>query len=136
LQSNWKRLVLIDPASLDEQHYNVALSISPVVHVDQPRPLLLRGYEDGLLGRMSNVIDLRSHPKHQHATTSAAERAAAIADLVALASGVREVVQRTIELSGPSQHQIEKAAQHLVDAHHQLEAAANVLAEDGQWVPF
>jgi hypothetical protein len=88
------------------------------------------------MDRMSNVIDLRSHPKHQHAIVSASERVTAIADLVALAAGVREVVQRTIELSGPSQHQIEKAAQHLVDAHHQLEAAANVLADEGDWVPF
>jgi uncharacterized protein YdgA (DUF945 family) len=85
---------------------------------------------------MTNIVELRTHPKHQKATTSAAERAAVVADIVTLTAGVREVVEKAVELSGPSLEQLERTAQHLVDALHQLEAAAEVLTADGECVPF
>ncbi len=85
---------------------------------------------------MTNVVELHSHPKRREPTTPAAERAAAIADLVALSAGIREAVEKTVELAGPSRLQIEQTVQHLVDALHQIENAMNVLAEDGEWEPF
>ncbi len=85
---------------------------------------------------MTNVVEFRSHPRHQRAATSAVERAAVVADLVTLAAGVREVVEKTVELSSPSLEHLERTVQHLVDALHQLEAAADVLTEDGEWAPF
>ena len=66
----------------------------------------------------------------------AASRAAIVADLVSLSAGVREVVEKTVDLTGPSLHQLEYAVQHLVDALSALQAASNVLAENGDWVPF
>jgi hypothetical protein len=33
-------------------------------------------------------------------------------------------------------HQLERTVQHLVDALHQLEAAADVLTDGGEWTPF
>jgi len=85
---------------------------------------------------MTNIIELRTHAKHHKTTGSEADRAAVIADLVALSAGIREAVENTLELSGPSLLQLEQGVQHLVDALHQLEHAMNVLTDDGEWNPF
>jgi len=86
--------------------------------------------------RMTNVIELRTHPTRQQEPSPAGDRAAVVADLVALAGGIREVTEKAVELSDASLLQIERAAQHLVDALQMLEAAANVLTDDGEWTPF
>ncbi len=85
---------------------------------------------------MTNVIELRAHGDHQRAKISATDRAAVVADLVTLSASIRDIVERTVELSSPSPLHLEQATQHLVDAHHQLEAAASVLSDDGEWTPF
>jgi hypothetical protein len=85
---------------------------------------------------MANVVELRRHPKHPDAVAAIADRAAVVADLVALTAGIREVIAKTVDLSGPSPHRLKTSVQHLVDALHQLEAATNVLTDQGEWVPF
>jgi hypothetical protein len=65
-----------------------------------------------------------------------ADRAAVVADLVALTAGIREVIERTINLPGPSPHQHEMALQQLVNALQQLEAATNALTDSRAWMPF
>ena len=85
---------------------------------------------------MTNIIELRTHAKHQKTAASDAERAAVVADLAALSAGIREAVQNTLELTGPSLLQLEQGVQHLVDALHQLENAMNALTDDGEWEPF
>ena len=85
---------------------------------------------------MTNIIELRTRARHHKTAGSEAERAAVIADLVALSAGIREAVEKTVELSGPSLLQLEQGVQHLVDALHQLEHAMNALTDDGEWDPF
>ncbi len=85
---------------------------------------------------MTNIVEFRTYRKHQQEDAHAADRAAVVADLVALSAGIREAVEKTVELTGPSLHQLKRTVQHLVDALHQLENAANVLTEDGEWEPF
>ncbi len=85
---------------------------------------------------MTNVVEFSSHRQHQKAKNSAASRAAVVADLVTLTAGVRATVEKTVDLTGPSVLRLEYAVQHLVDALSALEAATNVLTEDGDWVPF
>jgi hypothetical protein len=85
---------------------------------------------------MTNIIELGAHAKHQKTAVSEAERAAVVADLVALSAGIREAVEKTLELSGPSLLQLERGVQHLVDALHQLENAMNALTDGGEWAPF
>ncbi len=85
---------------------------------------------------MTNVLEFSSYLQHQRADNSAAGRAGVVADLVALSAGVRETVEKMTELTGPTPQQLKDAVQHLVDALSSLEAATNVLTEDGDWVPF
>ena len=85
---------------------------------------------------MTNVVEFSGHRQHQKATNSAASRAAVVAELVTLAAGVREAVEKTVDLTDPSLQHLEYALQHLVDALSSLEAATTVLTEDGGWVPF
>jgi hypothetical protein len=85
---------------------------------------------------MTDIIELHSHSARQRATASAAERTAVVAELVTLAAGVREVVEKTFELSSSSLEHLERTVQHLVDALHQLEAAADALTGRGEWAPF
>jgi hypothetical protein len=85
---------------------------------------------------MTNIIELGANAKHQKTAVSEAERAAVVADLVALSAGIREAVEKTVELSGPSLLQLERGVQHLVDALHQLENAMNALTDGGEWAPF
>ncbi len=85
---------------------------------------------------MTNVVEFSSHLQHQRTRSSSASRAAVVADLVTLSAGVQETVERTLDLTNPSLPQLEYAVQHLVDAFRSLEAAVNVLTDDGDWVPF
>jgi hypothetical protein len=85
---------------------------------------------------MTIVIELRAHRDHQCAKISATDRATVVADLVTLSASIRDIVERTVELSSPSLLHLEQATQHLVHAHHQLEAAASSLTDDGEWTPF
>ena len=85
---------------------------------------------------MTNVVELNSHLKHPRTGNSAATRAAVVADLVTLSAGVQEVVGQTLDLSSLSLEQLEYVVQHLVDAVHSLEKAANVLTDDEDWEPF
>ncbi len=84
---------------------------------------------------MTNVVEFSSHLQHQRARNSAVSRAAVVADLVTLSAGVQEVAERALDLSSSSPEQLEYAVQHLVDAFRSLEAAANVLTDDDDWVP-
>ncbi|MBM6594710.1 hypothetical protein [Microvirga pudoricolor] len=86
---------------------------------------------------MSNVITLSSHRKRaQPSPPSVAERRAAIAsDLIHLIDQVRDVTERAASLSGPSV-EIERSAQHLLDAITALERGVDALTDDGEWVPF
>ncbi len=85
---------------------------------------------------MTNIVDLRTHRELQRGRTCVEGRVAVVADLVALSSGIKEVVEKTVELDGPSPLHLEQAVQHLVDALHHLENAMGVLTEDGEWEPF
>jgi hypothetical protein len=85
---------------------------------------------------MTNVIQLHAHRENQPVTRSVADRTAIVADLVTLAAAIRDAIERTVGLSGPSTLQLEHAAQHLVDALQQIEAASKVLTSDGDWAPF
>ncbi len=85
---------------------------------------------------MTNVVELNAHRQHQRTRNSAATRAAVVADLVTLSAGVQEVVGQTLDLTSPSLEQLEHVVQHLVDAVHSLEKAANVLTDEGDWEPF
>ena len=85
---------------------------------------------------MENVIQLRARRENRLPTISASDRAAVVADLVTLSAGIRDLVERTVELSRLSRLHLEQATQHLVDAHHQLEAAASSLTDDGEWTPL
>ncbi len=62
---------------------------------------------------MTNVVELSSRLQHQKAKNSAVERAAVVADLVALTEGVRETVEKAVDLTGSSMFQLEHAVQHL-----------------------
>jgi hypothetical protein len=85
---------------------------------------------------MTNVVEFSSDLRHQRPKNSAASRAAVVEDLVALSTGVREAVEKTVDLTSPSLQQFEYAVQHLVDALGSLEAASAILTQDGDWVPF
>jgi hypothetical protein len=85
---------------------------------------------------MTNVVELNAYLPHQRTRNSAFSRAAVIADLVTLSAGVQEVVGKTLDLTSLSLEQLEYVVQHLVDAVHSLEKAANVLTDDEDWEPF
>ncbi len=85
---------------------------------------------------MTNVVELNAHLQHQRTRNSAANRAAVVADLATLSAGVQEVVGQTLDLTSLSPDQLEYVVQHLVDAVHSLEKAANVLTDEGDWQPF
>jgi len=86
---------------------------------------------------MSNVIPLSSHRKRQPPPEpSLAERRAALAsDLIHLIDQVRGMTERAASLSGPSL-EVERSAQHLLDATTALERSVDALTDDGEWVPF
>ena len=85
---------------------------------------------------MTNVVEFSSRLQHQRARSAANRRAAVVADLVTLSAGIQETVEKTLDLADPSLQQLEHAVQHMVDAFRSLEAAAKVLTDDGDRVPF
>jgi hypothetical protein len=85
---------------------------------------------------MTKVVEFSSHLQDLKAKNSVASGAGVVTDLVALSAGVREAVEKMAELTGLTPQQLKDAVQHLVDALSSLEAASNVLTEDGDWVPF
>jgi hypothetical protein len=58
---------------------------------------------------MTIVIELRAHRDHQCAKISATDRATVVADLVTLSASIRDIVERTVELSSPSLLHLEQA---------------------------
>ncbi len=85
---------------------------------------------------MTNIVDFRTHRELQRGRSPDEGRVAVVGDLVALSSGVKEAVEKTLELRDLSVLHTEQTVQHLVDALHHLEDAMNVLTEDGEWEPF
>ena len=92
--------------------------------------------EHALLVRMTNVVQLRAHLASAPATVSAADRAAVVANLLTLSAGIREVAAEAAGLPHLAPVQLERAIQHLLDALHHLEEAADVLTDGGAWTPF
>src|SRR5215211_862573 len=43
---------------------------------------------------MTNIIELRTHARHHKTAGSEAERAAVVADLVALSAGIKEAIEK------------------------------------------
>lgn len=89
-----------------------------------------------LLVRMTNVVELRAHLRSFPAASSAADRAAVVANLLTLSAGIREVAAEAAGLPHLAPVQLERAIQHLLDALHHLEEAADVLTDGGAWTPF
>jgi hypothetical protein len=85
---------------------------------------------------MTNVVSLDCHKaRRDDSALSGRDRAALAAGLVDLIERVRAATDRAAVLSGPPL-QIEQTAQYLLDALSALEAAADALTDDGEWVPF
>jgi hypothetical protein len=86
---------------------------------------------------MTNVIPLSSRLRRNRpeAPSVAEQRAALASDLIQLIEKVTDVTHRAATLSGPSL-EVERSAQHLLDAITALERGVDVLTDDGEWVPF
>lgn len=86
---------------------------------------------------MTNVIPLSPRLKRNRADAAAMaeQRAALASDLIHLIEQVTEVTQRAASLAGPP-IEVERAAQHLLDAVTALERGVDVLTDAGEWVPF
>lgn len=85
---------------------------------------------------MTNVIPFTARRMQEQPAVSPddEERAALAAALVDLIAQVRDVAGQTTALGAPAL-QMERTAQHLLDAVSALECAIEALAEDGEQVP-
>ena len=86
---------------------------------------------------MTNVIPWRPRDASlaEAAGDPAREVAALASDLVSLAEQVRAASLRASELQRPAL-QVERTVQALLDAVTALERGADVLTDEGEWLPF
>lgn len=81
----------------------------------------------------SNVVPLR--PRAARPPVDGRETAAAAANLVALAEGLREASERCAALNGPAL-EVELTVQLLFDATAAVERALDVVTDGGRRLPF
>jgi hypothetical protein len=106
--------------------------------VDHVAPTLARALERNMMpGMTSNVISLASLSRGRQieADAQSRARAALVSELIELMDHIRHATDHTIALSGPPL-QVQRTAQHLLDAMTALECAADILTEEGKWTPF